>query len=217
MNPLPKKPLVNRPEFWIIAGMLVGLPIIAFIASVTIGAFSSPPAQTVSSGVPVSPEGREPNPIAPTEPEPGSQWVYTQMDDAMGKGKIFTASVRSTNTVSFEFPYAGPQYGTLTIRTHARHGKDVILRIERGQFLCNSYDGCRVLVRFDDGEAQYYEAGGPSDNSTEILFIHNYSGFVSRMLKANRVRISAEIHQEGSPLFEFDVRGFDKSRYKPTS
>lgn len=160
---------------------------------------------------------RQSNPAPVPALEPGSQWTYVQNEDAMGNGQVYSASVRSTNTVNFDFPYSGAQHATLTLRTHPRHGKDVILSIERGQFHCRSYDDdCSVLVRFDDGQAKTFSSAGPSDNSTEILFIRDYSRFAQGMLRAQQVRISAEVYQEGSPVFEFDVRGFNTSRYRPT-
>lgn len=134
----------------------------------------------------------------------------------MGKGTTYFAQVKSSNTVTFDSPYDGPQHGTLTIRTHPRHGKDVVLSIERGQFLCRSYEDCNILVRFDDEKASTYSAVGPADNSSESIFLRNYQRFVAGMLKAKRVRISAEIYQEGSPVFEFDVSDFDESKYKPS-
>ena len=133
----------------------------------------------------------------------------------MAKGVSFGALVQSINTVEFGFPYSGPQHATLTLRTHPRHGKDVILSIERGQFLCRSYEDCTILVRFDDQKVQSYSAVGAADNSTETIFIRNYSRFVSSMQKAKTVRIAAEIYQQGAPVFEFDVSGFDASKYKP--
>ena len=132
----------------------------------------------------------------------------------MGKGTTLLAQVPSTNVVLFDSPYDGPQHATLTLRTHPRHGKDIILGIERGQFLCRSYEDCNVLVRFDDQKAVTYAGVGPADNSTESVFIRNYPRFVSSMLKAKRVRISAEVYQEGSPVFEFDVTGFNEAKYK---
>ena len=132
----------------------------------------------------------------------------------MAKGVSYFAVVRSTNTVEFDFPYNGRQHARLTLRTHPRHGKDVILSIDQGQFLCRSYEDCIVLVRFDDKAAQRYAGVGAADNSTETIFIRNYSRFVGEMLKANTVRISAEVYQEGSPVFEFDVSDFNVPKYK---
>jgi len=142
-------------------------------------------------------------------------WAYYQNDDPMSKGKSYSASILSSNTVEFDFPYGGSQNGRLTLRTDPRYGKDVIFSIEKGQILCSSYDGCIVLVRFDDENATSYSAGEPVDNSTETVFIHNYSQFVEKMMKAKRVRISVNIYQEGSPVFDFDVSGFNMRKYKP--
>ncbi len=154
--------------------------------------------------------------ISVSTPEiPGSQWNYHQSDDEMSKGIIYQAYVLSTNKVNFDFPYSGAQHGTLILRTHPRYGKDIIFKIERGQILCASYDGCTVLVRFDDEESVKYSAATASDNSTETIFIQNYSKFVGKMLKAKKVRIAANIYQENAPVFEFDVSDFDQNKYKP--
>lgn len=133
----------------------------------------------------------------------------------MAKGVTYHAIVQSTNTVSFDFPYSGAQHGLLNLRTHPRHGKDVILQIERGQILCRSYEDCTILVRFDDKEAQRYSAVGAADNSTETIFIRNYSRFVGAMMKAKTVRIAIPVFRRGEPTFEFNVEGFDAAKYKP--
>lgn len=149
------------------------------------------------------------------EKVPGDQWAYLQTEDKMGNGFIYQALVSSTNTVNFDFPYSGQQYATLSLRTHPRYGKDLIFKIERGQFLCTSYDGCAVLIRFDEEEPLRYSATSAADNSTETLFISNYNKFVGKMLKAKTVRISANIYKEGAPVFEFEVSNFDVKKYKP--
>lgn len=142
------------------------------------------------------------------------QWRYSHDEDGMGKGVNHEAAIDSVNTVEFDFPYSGPQQATLTMRNHPRYGKDVLLSIERGQILCQSYESCTVLVRFDDEAAVRYAALSPADNSTETIFISNYRRFAQKMLKAKRVRISANIYQEGSPVFEFDVSEFSQEQYK---
>lgn len=167
-------------------------------------ATSSPAAAAPAAGT--SPKAEEP-------PKPGAQWRYSSSNDEMTGKPARQASVLSTNSVTFDFPYQGAQHGQLSLRTHPRHGKDVILSIERGQFQCRSYDGCTVLVRFDDGAPQKFSATGASDNSTETLFIQNYSRFVGAMAKAKTIRISAEVFQQGNPVFEFDVAGFDQAKY----
>jgi hypothetical protein len=175
---------------------------------------------TVSASGPVEPQP-EPRLVDPSDPaptrivnSPGSQWSYMQSDDAMGKGIIRTARVRSSNEVEFDFPYAGAQRATLTLRTHPRYGKDVIFGIERGQIQCPSYDECTVLVRFDDEAPSNFAAVGAEDNSSETIFIRNYDKFLAKLTKAKRLRLSASIFQQGSPVFDFDLSGFDSRQYK---
>jgi len=175
------------------------------------------PSRAVSASPPATPASSvsgPSQPAAPSAPIPGSQWVYDQQTDPMKGGETLFAMVQSTNTVNFDFPYQGAQHATLTLRTHPRHGKDVILKIERGQFLCRSYEDCNVLVRFDENEPVTFSGVGASDNSSEMVFLRNYSRFVAGMLKAKRVRMSAEVYQEGSPVFEFDVSDFSDAKYK---
>ena len=145
----------------------------------------------------------------------GSQWSYSQNEDKMNGGNTYHAVVLSSNTVDLKFPYNGSQNAKLHLRIAPKSGKNLMFSLEKGQILCNSYDGCSVLVRFDNEKATNYSATAAADNSTEIIFIDNYSKFVEKMIKAKRVLISADIYQQGAPVFEFDVSGFDKEKYKP--
>lgn len=195
-------------------GTLIGIVFLGgIIISVFSSIFSSGTGNHTTSTTMSSPYTQTtPSPVPAV---PGSQWSYSQNADAMSKGTTYHAWVLSSNTVNFDFPYSGEQHATLILRDDPRYGKDVIFRIERGQILCHSYKDCTVLVRFDDGKASNYTAAGAADNSTETIFIRNYSRFVENMLKAKRVRISTNIYQEGAPVFEFDVSGFDQNKYKP--
>lgn len=196
----------------LIVAIILGLVIISAFSSI----FSSTSRSEKPSAQPIQPSAstaKAPSPPAP--PEPGSQWNYHHNDDLMAKGVIRHAYVLSSNTVNFGFPYSGPQRATLTLRTHPRHGKDVIVSIEKGQILCRSYEDCTVLVRFDEEPPSNFTASGPEDNSTETIFIRNYDRFVAKMLKAKRVRIAVNIYQQGAPVFDFDVSNFNQDKYRP--
>lgn len=197
-------------------GTLIGVVFLGIIIIVFFSVFSSDTG-TGNSSRPTSLLSTSDAHTAskPVPKLPGSQWLYQKNDDEMGKGAIYQARVSSSNTVNFDFPYSGEQYATLTLRTHPRYGKDVIFRIEKGQILCNSYEDCAVLVRFDDEEPVKYSAGAAADYSTEVVFIRNYNGFIEKMLRAKKVRIAANIYQQGAPVFEFDVSGFDQGKYNP--
>lgn len=163
------------------------------------------------------PESPKPS-VKVVDPEPkveptGQQWSYEAREDKMTGGTTRHAFVISTNTVSFGSPYSGSQHGRLVLRTDPKYGRDVIFSIERGQLLCRSYEDCDVLIRFDDGKPERFSAVGPADNSTETVFIRNYDRFLGKLRKAKMVRLSINVYQEGAPVFEFDVSGFDPSRY----
>lgn len=199
-------------------GSLVGIAFVGFIILQIISGIFSPNTENSVSNNKTS------APLTPTEinvkvepPAIGSQWKYHQHNDEMSKGMIYQAFVSSTNTVNFNFPYSGDQYGRLILRNHPRFGKDIIFKIEQGQILCRSYENCTVLVRFDDEASVNYSAIGPSDNSSDTIFINNYNKFINRMSKANTLKIAVNIYKEGAPTFEFDVSGFDQEKYIPKS
>ncbi|WP_426078941.1 hypothetical protein [Janthinobacterium sp. PSPC3-1] len=172
---------------------------------------NAPVAAAVSASVAVAasaPEIKE-------EEQSGAQWYYQADEDKMSGGNTYYATVSSSNTVNFSFPYSGEQNARLSLRTSPRHGKDLIFSIKKGQILCRSYEDCNVLVRFDEDKASNYAAVGAADNSSETIFIRNYDKFLARLQKAKRVRISTDIYQQGSPVFEFDVSGFDREKYLP--
>ena len=136
----------------------------------------------------------------------GLKWNYEERQDAMGRGTIKNAFVKSLNQVEFAFPYRDAQRATLQFRVHPKYGKDVILAIDRGQFLC-AFDGCTVNVRFGTGKPVAHRASEPADHSTTVLFIRNYEQFVANTKKVDKVSVEAQFYQEGNRVFEFDVSG----------
>ncbi|MBI6882594.1 hypothetical protein [Pseudomonas putida] len=133
----------------------------------------------------------------------GLAWRYLESKDEMTQKTVTKALVDSSSTLSFGFPYSGIQRATLQLRKHPRWGSDVIIQIEKGQFLCNDYDGCSVTVRFGSGKPQRFSAVGPDDNDTTYIFLQNYSSFVSQMRKVDEVVIEAKFYQEGNRAMKF--------------
>ncbi|WP_157596112.1 hypothetical protein [Plesiocystis pacifica] len=138
---------------------------------------------------------------------PPSKWLYDMRADPMG-GTVSLAAVQSSNMFDFDFPYQGTQQATLMVRHES--GTDIILSIERGQFTCAL--GCSVMVRFDDGKTERWRAVGPSDHSTESIFLRRESSFMKKLKKARTLRIEAEFFQEGTRVLEFPVARFDPSK-----
>jgi hypothetical protein len=147
---------------------------------------------------------------------PPSPWSYREHTDDLSGKPTYDAFVSSSNTIDLSFPYQGKQHATLRLRRHPRYGSDVILSIERGQFLCG-IDECGVLVRFDDNPPEMFSAVGPADHSTESLFIRNYARFVDRLKKSKEVRLAAKLYQAGQPTFEFNVAGFEGGQLKASA
>jgi hypothetical protein len=139
----------------------------------------------------------------------GLAWRYDTYTDQMTNKEAQTAKIDSTNTLSFDFPYSGSQRATLQIRKHPRWGSDVILEVEQGQFLCSSYDGCSVSVRFGNGKPQRFSAKEPGDNRTTAIFISDYNRFMTQMRKVDEVVIEASFYQEGSWPLSFSTSDLD--------
>lgn len=179
-----------------------------------IEAASSEPAVAPGEGI-APPTGLGGGAAAAPSPAPASmsRWQYRHHTDEMSGGDVYLAAIESTNTVNFEFPYAGTQHATLLLRDHRRHGKDILFSIEQGQLMCSL--SCRVLVRFDDHKPRRYRAVGPNDGSTTTLFLSPYGRFYRQLVKADRVRISVQAYQEGTHVFSFDLSHFDPKKFHP--
>jgi len=139
---------------------------------------------------------------------PPSEWRYAVVDDPMG-GQVGVAKVQSSNAFEFDFPYRGLQHATLTVRDDK--GTSVYVAVERGQFVC--FMGCSVMVRFDDGKPQRWRAVGPSDHSTDTLFLRSEAKFLKQLKKARTVRFEAAFYQEGMRVLEFPVARFDAGQF----
>ena len=144
--------------------------------------------------------------------ETKGEWAYrTYSDDATGK-QAKTANLTSKNSMNFDFPYRGTQYGTFTIRNHPRHGVDAFLSIRKGQLLCDSYNNPTVLVRFDNGAASSYSCNSPADHSSETVFIEGVGRLEGRMKTAKKMYVTVSVYGEGSRTWEFNVRNYDRSK-----
>ena len=137
-----------------------------------------------------------------------SRWRYSEQLDKMRNQTTRYASLNSDNELSFQFPYNGGSTGELTLRVSPKYGKDVILQVTKGQFLC-SFEGCYVHVKFDNRPIVQYGAAEPSDGTSNLIFIHNYAGFVQQLKHAKKLTIEAEFYQEGRQQLEFSAAGLN--------
>lgn len=141
------------------------------------------------------------------------KWRYGSIRDEMSGRTSHSASIESENTVNFDFPYSGAQHATLRLRNHPRYGKDVIMSIEKGQILCPSYGNCTIGIKFDDHATNQWRASGPSDHSSDTIFLRNQGAFRQKMRRSDVVRIQIPVYQEGSVVFRFEVGGFSQEKF----
>ncbi len=147
-----------------------------------------------------------------TPPEPFkrlSQWDYQTYQDEMSGKLAQTAAVTANERLSFRFPYNGGSFATLLLRKHPRTGTDVILMVDKGHFLCNSYDGCSVSIKFDDGKPVRYSANPPADHSRDALFLKPKATLISAIKRAGTVRIEAQFYQDGNRVMTFQTEHLD--------
>lgn len=188
-----------------VAAIFVGLAVLASIAANMVGPDGKEEKEAARATM--TPEERAKAEAAEVEAarrELGLVWTYSEKEDAMGRGVEKTAWIKSTNQFEFDPPYSRPQQAKLVLRNSPKYGRDVILQIERGQFLCRA-DGCRISIRFDEGKAQRWDANEAADGSSEYIFLHNQKRFVDRLRKAKSVQIEASFFQQGSRVMEFAV------------
>lgn len=143
--------------------------------------------------------------------ESATAWNYSSREHGMG-GEIREACVLASNMVHLDWPYTS-QNARLCIRRHPEYGLDAILALPSGgQFVCTSYDGCIVKVRYDQGSPQSFSAAESADGASDVLFIVNASRFVNGLKSAETVRVQAAFYQNGNQIMEFPVAGFDAAK-----
>lgn len=138
---------------------------------------------------------------------PAWSWQFKSTSDPMGRGTRHEATVTSSNSVNFPFPYAGTQRALLVLRSGPGHDDlDVVLFLQRAQFLCQ-LDDCRAAVRFDDADAVDVRAVGSSSHAMNVIFLRDEANFIEQARAAKRVKIEAEFYQFGRFVFDFPVSG----------
>jgi hypothetical protein len=125
----------------------------------------------------------------------------------MGRGTTKYAQIESINLVDFDFPYQGGSKGTLMLRDSPKYGKNAILQVSSGQFLCDP-DDCRVSLRVDEGRPIAISGSDAADGSSNVIFLP-YAATLRYIQQARVLRIEADFYQAGSRVFEFHPRGLD--------
>ena len=135
-----------------------------------------------------------------------ANWKYEQEEDKMTSKPAYYASVEANELLQLKFPYNGGT--TVTIFLRNKGGKnEVMLQLSKGQFMANVVSGQDIMVRFDSLKAEKFPCVAPGDGSTTVLFISNEAKFLSKLKKAKKALIEAELFNEGNQVMEFNVEG----------
>ncbi len=138
------------------------------------------------------------------EKEDEKGWEYSENIDEMTSSKTLFATIVSDNSEEFDFPYGGGSDLYLYVRTSKKFGKDVYIKISKGQFICSEYQGTNyVNVRFDEDAPMKFRTSEPSDGSADLLFLGNSTKFINRAKTAKTIKIEAPFFQEGWRVFTF--------------
>jgi hypothetical protein len=171
------------------------------------------PAAAATPSAPVESQAAAKPVISPApspEPKP-SKWRYSTYEDEMTSKESKYACVEARESLYFDFPYGGGSTVEFCVRRHPRYGLDTYVTVSKGHFLCTSYDGCNVLIRFDDANPRKFSANAPADRSITTLFIRSSSALIKSLKSADVMRISAEFYQQGNRVMTFDVSGLEWS------
>ena len=145
-----------------------------------------------------------------TPSKPASAWSYSEDTDKMTSKVVYHAYVGANEGLKLQFPYEGSE-AYLNVRS-SNGSNDVYLHVTKGQLLGAEVDGGHTIqVRFDDDKAMNFAVVGPSDMSSETVYITDAGSakFLSRLKTAKKVLIGAEFYDNGTQQMEFNTAGID--------
>jgi len=136
-----------------------------------------------------------------------SNWTYSEKRDEMRKRTDTFAELTSENEQDFSFPYNGGSHLSIELQKFRKPETEVMLHLEKGQFICHSFTGGSVSVRFDDGPVRKFGCDDTSDADTSTIFLNPANAFVAALKKSSKVTVEAEFFQEGIRQYTFNTRG----------
>ncbi|MCK5864701.1 hypothetical protein [Marinobacter adhaerens] len=159
--------------------------------------------QDVSSE-PKASEEADPKP----EPEPETEWNYYSFTDDMTGEEVSVATLKSDNSVRFEFPYNKAGGSSLSLSFRKRNGKlDAYLRIERGQMMCG-YSSCNFLLKIGEGSVQEWTGLRSSTGESDIMFVRDASQLSKIVEQGKPIKIGIDFYRSGSKTFQFSPRNY---------
>ncbi|PLK22266.1 hypothetical protein C0V72_15855 [Porphyrobacter sp. TH134] len=91
------------------------------------------------------------------------------------------------------------------VRQSPQYGFDILVGVESGQIMCNSYSRSYINVKFDDGPIQRYGCNDASDGTSNMVFVEGAKGFLGKLKDSKKVIVEAEFFQNGMQQLAFDT------------
>jgi len=130
-------------------------------------------------------------------------WKYETQIDKMTDEQKRMAMLRSTNSLSLPFPYAGKNYGTIYIRQHPQHGQDVIFGVDKGIILCHRK--CDVLFRINGDKPVQISFFPASSGSSDLIFATDAKALITKLATAKKLMVQVSMYHAGNQVLEFDA------------
>ncbi|HEV7165902.1 MAG TPA: hypothetical protein VGO35_10975 [Gammaproteobacteria bacterium] len=133
-----------------------------------------------------------------------SNWMYNTIPGNSFNKSRYTATVDSSNTLNFAFPYNGPQHPTLVLRSDG-----AVLVLFNGQIDCG-IENCQIQTKFDDGPVGEVTVSKPDDGSTGVFyFFADAPGFVKHLIASKKLALNINFYQEGRQEVDYNLSGLN--------
>lgn len=132
-----------------------------------------------------------------------ADWTYRSGINSIGGQSGKVAEIRSSKSLNLKFPYNGSNFGSIIVRPRPGQDPSVTFSVDMGQLTCDSYSGCSINLRFDDGPPVEFSARGSTGFGSNQLHFKNESRFVALASRASRIYVQVSMYQAGRQTLEF--------------
>lgn len=153
-----------------------------------------------------APSGKREEPAKSAQPAPN--WTRYESTDSMTDERYTIATVTSSNGADFDFPYRVKGGSKLHLTFRKKKGElDAMLRIDKGNMLCNSLE-CRFSLRVGDGPVQKWTGLPSSTHDHDVMFVRDARELESIIKSGETIRVGIQFFQAGERVFKFDTSGY---------
>jgi hypothetical protein len=140
--------------------------------------------------------------------QPVTFWDYAEKEDRMSGQQSYWATCSSVEKLKFDFPYDGGASLFLVIRKQGGQN-EIILQIEKGQFMSNLMGDQVLKFRFDEGKPISVGYSEAADGSSDYIFVQNSASLLSKIRKSKKLLVEAPFFNEGRRVVEFWIDNLD--------